>query len=80
MFVCIFAYSPGVYNVLLPASQSVAVEDEVTVSAIELTIGGGIHRHLFAILDTPDLKARPQLFYCTQLTNYTVLSRPFLTI
>lgn len=66
-------YSPGVYDVLLPASLSVAVEDEVTVSAVELTVGRLIHCHPIAIFHTPDLKARPQLFHCTQLTNYTVL-------
>lgn len=45
---------------LLAASQIVAVEDEVTVSTVEVTVGRGIHSHLFAILNTPDLKARPQ--------------------
>lgn len=57
-------YPPGVYNVLLSASLSVAVEDEVTVSTIEVTVGGGIHRHLFTfVLNTPNLKARPQPFF-----------------
>lgn len=41
---------------LLAASHIVAVEDEVTVSAIKVTICGGIHRRLVAFLHTPDLK------------------------
>lgn len=41
---------------LLAASQIVAVEDEVTVSPIKVTICGGIHRRLVAFLHTPDLK------------------------
>lgn len=41
---------------LLAASQIVAVEDEVTVSPIKVTICGGIHRRLGAFLHTPDLK------------------------
>lgn len=56
---CVFNL-PGVYDVLLAASQPVAVQDEVTVSTIELAVGGGIHRHLVTILNTPDLKTRPQ--------------------
>ena len=49
-------YWPGVDDVLLPASQPVAVEDEVTVSSVELAIRGGIHSHFITILNTPDLK------------------------
>lgn len=41
---------------LLAASQIVAVEDEVTVSPIKVTICGGIHRHLVSFLHPPDLK------------------------
>lgn len=51
-------YPPGVYDVLLTPSQAVAVEDEITVSTIKMTIGGGIHRHLLTVLNTPNLKAR----------------------
>lgn len=50
--------SPGVYNVLLAGSQSVAVEDDVTISTIEVTIEGRIHWNLIAVLYTPDLEAR----------------------
>lgn len=68
-------YPPGVYDVLLAASLSVAVEDEVTVSTIEVTIGGGIHSHLFTILNTPNLQATPQ----PVLPNYmTLLYRSIL--
>lgn len=41
---------------LLAASHIVAVEDQVTVSAIKVTVCGGIHGHLVAFLHTPDLK------------------------
>lgn len=61
-------YPPGVYEVLLTASHFVAVEDEVTVSAVELTVGGGINRHLFAVLNTPNLKARSQPVLLTLTT------------
>lgn len=40
----------------LGASLIVAVEDEVTVSTVKVTIYGGIHRHLVTFLHTPDLK------------------------
>lgn len=53
-------HPPGVYDVLLAASQFVAVEDEVTVSTIKVTVGRGIHRQLVTVLDTPNLKTRPQ--------------------
>lgn len=53
-------YPPGVYDVLFPASKSVAVEDEVTVSTIEVTVEGGIHRRLCSVLNAPNLKARSQ--------------------
>lgn len=55
-----FVYPPGVYDVLLTPSQPVAVEDEVTVSTIKMTIGGGLHSHPFTVLNTPNLKARQQ--------------------
>lgn len=50
-------YPPGVNDVLLTAPRSIAVEDEVTISSKELTIGGRIHGHLVAVLNTPNLKA-----------------------
>lgn len=53
-------YPPSVYDVLLPWSLSVAVEDEVTVAPIEVTIRGGIHGHICTILDTPDLEHQTQ--------------------
>lgn len=66
MFVEMFSLDPpGVYEVLLPPSLSVAVEDEVTVSTIEVTIGRGIHRDLLAILNSPDLKPSLQPSYTT---------------
>lgn len=43
---------------LLAASQSVAVEDYVTISTIEVSIGGRIHCNPVAVLNTPDLEAR----------------------
>lgn len=49
-------FSPGVDDVPLGASLIVAVEDEVTVSTVKVTIYGGIHRHLVTFLHTPDLK------------------------
>lgn len=58
--------SPGVYDVLLAASQSVGVEDEVTISSIEVTVQGGIHWYLVTVLNTPDLKGRQHLV-CSQL-------------
>lgn len=61
-------YPPGVNDVLLAASQSVAVEDEVTVSTVEVTVVGRIHGHLVT-LNTPNLKARPQ----TVFPNLTTL-------
>lgn len=51
----VFAPVPGVNDVLLSASLSVAVEDEVTVSTVELTIGGGLHRLFITTLNSPDL-------------------------
>lgn len=49
-------YPPGVYDVLFPTSKSVAVEDEVTVSTIEVTVEGGIHRRLCSVLNAPNLE------------------------
>lgn len=53
-------YPPGVYDVLLARSQAVAVEDEIAVSTVKMTVGGGIHRHLLTVLNAPNLKARQQ--------------------
>lgn len=58
--------SPGVYDVLLAAPRSVGVEDEVTISSIEVTIHGGIHWYAGTVLNTPDLKGR-QHRVCSQL-------------
>lgn len=52
----LLSFPPGVDDVLLTASLIVAVEDEVTVSSVKVTVCGGIHRHLVAFLHTPDLK------------------------
>ena len=65
-------YPPGVYDVLFPASQSVAVEDEVTVSAVEVTVEGGIHGRLCSVLNAPNLKARSQP--CFAEPSHVVLS------
>lgn len=46
---------PGVDEMLLPASLFVTVEDQVTVSPKELTVGRGIHRDTVSSLHTPDL-------------------------
>lgn len=53
-------FSPGVYNVPLAGSQCVAVEDDVTISTIEVAIVGRIHWNPGAILYTTDLEARRQ--------------------
>lgn len=70
---------------LLPASHSVAVEDEVTVSTIELTIGGGIHRHLIAVLNAPNLKGRikptsPHCFICNGLKKEQLVTHSYLNL
>ncbi len=59
---------------LLAASLTVAVEDEVTVSTIEVTVGGGIHRHLCTILNTPNLKATTQTTCKADRTSLNYLS------
>lgn len=51
---------PGVYEVPLPGPLSVAVEDEVAVTAIKEAVRGWIHRNLLPILNTPDLKANQE--------------------
>lgn len=46
---------PGVDEMLLSASLFVTVEDQVTVSPKELTVGRGIHRDTIPSLHAPDL-------------------------
>ena len=43
---------PGVDDLALP----VCVQDDVTVSAVELTVGVSVHRNSSAALHPPDLK------------------------
>lgn len=47
---------------LLPASQAVAVQDQVAVTSIELAVAGGVHWHLGTILHTPHLRRRSITF------------------
>lgn len=46
---------PGVDDMLLSASLFVTVEDQVTVSSKELTVGRGFHRDTVPSFHTPDL-------------------------
>lgn len=66
-------YPPGVNDVLLTASSSIAVEDEVTISTKELTIGGRLHGHLVTVLNTPNLKAKRQTCFAASLPRFLSL-------
>lgn len=47
--------SPGVDDVLLSAALLVAVEDDVTVSSVKLSVRGRVDRDARSSLHTPDL-------------------------
>lgn len=46
---------PNVNDLSLAASMLVVVQDNVTISPIELSVGGGVHGHLVPPFNAPDL-------------------------
>lgn len=63
---CDFLDLPGVDNVLLSASLEIGVENQVTVSSIELAIARRVHRNSIPTLDPPHLP-RPRAMDFIQL-------------
>lgn len=55
MFITCSEVLPNIDDVSLSASVSVVVKDDVTVSAIELTVCGRVNRNLVRAFNTPDL-------------------------
>lgn len=47
---------PGVDDMLLSASITVGIQHQVTVSSIEVSVAGWVHRGFITSLHTPDLQ------------------------
>ena len=47
--------SPGVDDLSLAAAVAVVVQNDVAVTAVELSVRGGVHRHFAGTFNSPDL-------------------------
>jgi len=66
---------PGVDNVLLSASLEIGVENQVTVSSIELPIVRRVHRNFIPTLDPPHLpRSRAMDFYNCSVVVYNKIN------
>lgn len=61
---------PHVDDVPLASSMVVVIEDDVTVSTIELSMCGGVHFHLVWSLNTPDLYINIRMMWPLVVAGY----------